>query len=516
MSEGALPVEIARGESVVDRGCELEVPKPCGLFIFGASGDLTRGKLMPALYRLERHGLLPERFFVMGLARSEMSDGAFRDAMGEAVRDAGPQDFDEDSWRRFAGRLYYSVVDYGDPASFRGFARRCGPLEEEHRTGGNRIFYLAVPPTVYEGIITNLGEAGLSGGKGEGYTHVVIEKPFGRDLRSAARLNSVLLRHFREDQIYRMDHYLAKETVQSILMFRFANSIFEPLWNRRYVDHVQITVAENIGIGKRGGYYDRSGVLRDMFQNHLFQLLALTAMEPPSAFEADRVRDEKVKVLRSVRPFPLKRLRDNVAVGQYGGGVLDGEEVRPYREEPKVAPDSTTPTYAALRVFIDNWRWNGVPFYLRSGKRLARKKAEISIHYRPVPHQMFASTLEERIEPNVLVLRIQPDEGISLFIQTKNPGSRVCLRPVLMDFSYPKVFTLSAYERILHDCMQGDQMLFVRQDGADAAWALLTPVIEELEAGLRPEGFPNYAAGSEGPREAAALIEKDGRLWRPI
>jgi glucose-6-phosphate 1-dehydrogenase len=368
---------------------------------------------------------------------------------------------------------------------------------------------------VYETIITNIGVAGFAE-EDEGYTHIVIEKPFGRDLESARKLNGTLRSFFKERQIYRMDHYLAKETVQDILMFRFANSIFEPLWNRRYIDHVQITVSETLGVEHRAGYYEKAGVLRDMFQNHIFQLLALVAMEPPSVFEAERVRDEKVKVFRSIRPFPLDRLGDCVAAGQYDKGAIGDAQTVGYREEPGIAPDSTTPTFAALRVLIDNWRWNGVPFYLRSGKRLPRRKAEISIHYKPVPHLMFAKTLEERIEPNMLALRVQPDEGISLYFQTKNPGTKVCLRPVLMDFSYPRVFFLSDYERILLDCMQGDQMLFVREDGVNQTWALLSPLIERLEAETKVEDFPNYASGSAGPPEADRLIEKDGRTWKAL
>jgi glucose-6-phosphate 1-dehydrogenase len=349
-----------------------------------------------------------------------------------------------------------------------------------------------------------------------GFTHIVVEKPIGWDLDSARRLNTVLSASFQEKQIFRMDHYLAKETVQNILMFRFANSIFEPLWNRRYIDHVQITVAEALGVEHRGGYYDKAGVIRDMFQNHIFQLLALTAMEPPALFEAERVRDEKVKVFRSVRPFPLDRLKDVLVLGQYGKGRPGDKEAVGYREEPGIPGDSITPTYAALKVFIDNWRWNGVPFYLRSGKRLRKKMSEISIHYKEVPHLMFSHAMTEDIEPNTLVLRIQPDEGINLNFQTKTPGSRVCLNPVAMDFGYEKIFSLTAYERILLDCMRGDQMLFVREDGVEQTWSLLTPVIERIEKETVVSYFPNYEAGSAGPDEAELLLKKDGREWRPI
>ncbi len=494
--------------------CEVELPGPSCLVVFGASGDLARRKIIPALYRLEARKLLSGNFCVMGAARTEMSDGEFRSLMREAVRNAFPEEFSEGAWEEFAEKLYYTALNYADGGAYRALSKRLAPIEEKHGTGGNRLFYLAVPPPVYETAIENLGASGLSGEE-RGYTHLVIEKPFGRDIASAARLNGILKGAFAERQIYRMDHYLAKETVQDVLMFRFANSIFEPLWNRRYIDHIQITVAETLGVEHRAGYYERAGVIRDMFQNHIFQLLALTAMEPPSLFEADRVRDEKVKVFRSVRPFPLERLSECVALGQYGQGETGGGRVPAYREEEGVAPESATPTYCAMKVHIDNWRWNGVPFYLRSGKRLKKRRAEISVHFRQAPHLMFANIMEGAIEPNNLVLRIQPEEGINLMFQTKRPGTRVCLSPVKMDFSYAKVFALEAYERVLLDCMQGDQMLFVREDGVRLTWELLSPVLERLEA-EPPPGFPNYASGSEGPAEAGEIIGRDGRKWRPL
>lgn len=509
------PGEVKGG--IILRGtdsCTIELPEPFCLVIFGASGDLTKRKILPALYRLSRNNLLPENFFVLGTSRTEMKDRAFRELMQKAVKRACAEDFSDTFWREFAKKLYYLPVSYPEVNTYTALSKNIASLEKKHRTAGNRIFYLAVPPAVYEPIILNLGDAGLSR-EDTGYNHIVVEKPIGRNLESAKRLNSILQKSFAEKQIYRMDHYLAKETVQNILMFRFANSIFEPLWNRRYIDHVQITVSETLGVEHRAGYYEKAGVIRDMFQNHIFQLLALTAMEPPPVFEADMVRDEKVKVFRSIRPFPLDRLYEHVSPGQYGKGKIAGKPVVAYRDEPEIHPESITPTFCALKVFIDNWRWNGVPFYLRSGKRLPAQKAEISIHYKRVPHLMFGEAID-RIAPNSLVLRVQPDEGISLIFQTKNPGSRVCLNNVLMDFSYQKVFLLSAYERVLLDCMQGDQMLFVRADGVEQTWALLTPVIELLESGTRPEHFPNYASGSSGPDEASALIERDGRSWRQL
>jgi glucose-6-phosphate 1-dehydrogenase len=495
--------------------CDVEIPRPFCLVVFGATGDLAKRKLLPSFYRLAKAGLLPDNYFVIGVARSSMGKAAFRGAVRDAVQSAMGKDFDFRSWSDFSQRVYYVKGDYAGTDSFRLLRRRIGDLEKRHATTGNRIFYLAVPPDVYEAVASNLGVAGLSREE-RGYSHIVVEKPIGRDLDSAKRLNSVLRKSFEESQIYRMDHYLAKETVQNILMFRFANSIFEPLWNRRYIDHVQITVSETLGIKHRAGYYDRAGVIRDMFQNHLFQLLALTAMEPPVAFQAENVRDEKVKVFRSVRPFPPDRVDDIAVLGQYGRGTVGGEEVVGYREEPNVPGDSTTATFAAMKVHIDNWRWNGVPFYLRSGKRLASRKAEISVHFRPVPHLMFARTLEGTIEPNTIIMRVQPHEGISLVFQAKTQGTRVCLGTETMDFSYQKISTLGDYERILLDCMQGDQMLFVREDGVEQTWALLSPLLERLDSAGEYKPFPNYEAGSTGPAAADLLITKDGRMWRPL
>ncbi|MEJ2696273.1 MAG: glucose-6-phosphate dehydrogenase [Candidatus Sulfobium sp.] len=495
--------------------CQIEIPGPFGMTVFGASGDLMQRKLLPSLYRLYRDKLLPENFFILGTARSQMKNPDFRAGMREAVKGAFPHDFRDDIWSGFSGRLYYLPLDYGRKDDYRSLKGKIAALEKKYRLSGKRIYYLAVPPGIYEPIASNIAASGLSRAGGRN-VQIVVEKPIGWDLDSSKRLNEVLRKPFREDQIYRIDHYLAKETVQNILMFRFANSIFEPLWNRRYVDHVQITVSETIGVGHRAGYYEKAGVIRDMFQNHLFQLLALTAMEPPSAFEAESVRDEKVKLFRSIRPFPLDRPGDFAVLGQYGPGEVMGGRARAYREEPGISAASVTPTFAALKVHVDNWRWNGVPFYLRSGKRLKRKKAEISIHYRQVPHLMFAKTLEERIEPNTLVIRVQPDEGISIVFEGKRPGTKVCLAPVYMDFAYQKVFSLGDYDRVLLDCMQGDQMLFVRQDAVEQTWALLTPLLEKLEAGADPREFPNYEAGSEGPSDACRLIESDRRSWRPL
>ena len=495
--------------------CELHLPGPFCLILFGASGDLSKRKIIPSLYRLSKDELLPESFFILGAARTEMDRSSFRAMMKDAVKEAFPEEFETGAWHTFEGKLYFKRVEYDNVDDYRSVKESMVSIEKEHETLGNRIFYLAVPPGVYETVIENLGKTGLSGEE-RGYTRIIIEKPIGNDLPSARKLNTVLRSSFSERQVYRMDHYLAKETVQNILMLRFANAVFEPLWNRRYIDHVQITVAEALGVEHRAGYYDRAGVIRDMFQNHLFQLLALTAMEPPSAFEAERVRDERMKVFSSVRPFPEEGLKDFVVLGQYGEGEIDGKGVAGYRSEPGIPADSVTPTYAALKVHIDNWRWDGVPFYLRSGKRLAERKAEISVHFKSVPHLMFARTLQERIEPNTIVIRVQPDEGINLIFQTKTQGTRVCLSTSTMDFVYRKMFSVSDYERILLDCMEGDQMLFVRGDGVEKTWEILSPLLTWLDLGAGVMEFPNYAAGTSGPTEADALIAKDDRAWRAL
>jgi glucose-6-phosphate 1-dehydrogenase len=496
--------------------CEIEIARPFCLVIFGAAGDLTKRKLIPAIYHLYTDGLLPHNFFIYAADRVKMGTNQYLNAIKDALTAAIPKIFDNDSWTNFSQKLYYTSLDFTQSKSYTtAFNKKLPSLEKNHGTGGNRIFYLAIPPTIFDDVIDNIGRTGLSG-EDIGYAHIVIEKPFGRDIESAKRLNTKLKEYFREEQIFRIDHYVAKETVQNMLMFRFANSIFEPLWNRRYIDHVQITVAETLGVEHRAGYYEKSGAIRDMFQSHLLQLLAVTAMEPPVGFNANRVRDEKIKVFRSIRPFPLDTLDEHFAIGQYGRGTILGKQVAAYREEPGVSAESTTPTFAAMKIFIDNWRWNGVPFYLRSGKRLPVRKTEISIHFKPPPHMMFTKVMDADIEPNILVFRLQPDEGISLMFQTKKQGTKVCLNPVLMDFTYKKEISHDAYEWVLLDCMLSDQMLFLRQEGVEETWALLTPVIEKLESTSRKDMFPNYDSGSSGPPEAHQFIEKDGRSWRPL
>lgn len=499
--------------------CEAPSAVSCTFIIFGATGDLTRRKLIPSLYRLAASGVLTDKFQVVGASRTPLTTDSFRTDMESSVRNT-VESFDVKAWESFARKLHYMPIDFSDTGSYRELMKLIDGLESENGIEGNRLFYVATPPSVYRPIIENLGEAGAAIEE-KGWTHVVVEKPFGRDLASARELDAVAHGYFREEQIYRIDHYLGKETVQNILMLRFANTIFEPIWNRRYVDHVQITVAETLGVEKRAGYYEQAGVLRDMFQNHILQVLSLIAMEPPSVFESELVRDERVKVLRALRPMPMDNLEKHVVIGQYSQGEIGGEEVPGYRREYEVAPDSEVPTYAALEIYIDNWRWQGVPFYLRSGKRLKKRFSEVVIQFKQVPHRLFEEAMEEEIGPNALVLGIQPDERVQLRFHTKNPGTRMCLRDVLMDFPYLEGYsgmTFEAYERVLLDCMAGEKTLFVRTDGIELSWAFITPLLEFLESGggkkgTRPE-LEEYRAGSWGPEGAENLIRKGGRRWK--
>ena len=478
-------------------------PDPCTIVIVGASGDLTSRKLVPALFNLYLNGGLPETFLIVGCSRSKMSDQDFRNKMKDAI--IGSDSPDHQKWEAFAPYLHYRSIDYGDLPSFMRLAEALRDLNNTYKTRGNRIFYLAIPPSLYEKAARMIGQAGLSdeNANGNGWSRIVVEKPFGRDLETAIELDQSLHESFQERQIFRIDHYLAKETVQNILMLRFANSIFEPIWNRGYIDHVSITAAETLGVEHRAGYYEQAGVLRDMFQNHMMQLLALTAIEPPSLFEANRVRDEKIKEYRALRPFPVEKSKEHILLGQYGPGAIDGKKVPGYRDEKGVRPDSLTPTFAIIKVFIDNWRWQGVPFYLTSGKRLAKKLTEIRIQFKEVPHSMFRPVLGEHITANRLVLGIYPEEKITLTFQTKNPGAKVCLRSVTMDFHYHQDYqgpVLEAYEKVLLDCMLGDQTLFWRQDSVEVCWSFLTPILQECEScGDRSEMLLSYESGSRGP-----------------
>jgi glucose-6-phosphate 1-dehydrogenase len=497
-------------------GLRLErAPQPNVMVIFGASGDLTRRKLLPALYNLARQGLLPGGFSAVGFARRPKSHEEFRAEMRQAAakEQAGARPLQESVWDAFAQGIYYHQADFQDPQGYERLRELLEHIDNQRGTNGNRLFYLATPPSYYVGICQQLAAAGLAHSE-PGWTRIIIEKPFGRDLATAQELNRQVHQVFSEEQIYRIDHYLGKETVQNILVFRFANGIFEPIWNRRYVDHVQITVAESLGIEGRSGYYEEAGAIRDVIQNHTLQLLTLVAMEPPAAFEAEAVRNEKVKVLWAIRPLTPAEVRERTVRGQYGpGGSVPG-----YRQEPGVAPDSLTETFVALKLYVDNWRWAGVPFYLRSGKRLPKRATEISIHFRQPPLLLFEQSAASVIEPNVLALRIQPDEGISLKFGCKVPNPQILVRPVKMDFYYGASFGAEppdAYERLLLDCMSGDSTLFTRHDEIELAWALVTSIIEGWRQTPPPQ-FPSYEAGTWGPGEAHELIERDGRRWRRL
>ena len=484
---------------------------PCAVVIFGATGDLTRRKLVPALYNLQHDGLLPERFAIVGAARSDSSREAWLAELEQAVREFSRRELDERVWRKLADAISY--VRYEGEDGFARLAEHLRSVDGEHGTGGNRLFYLSVPPSAIPALIEGLHGAGLDrpaeGGK---WSRVVLEKPFGHDGDSARELNRIVNAAFPEREVFRIDHYLGKETVQNLLVFRFANAIFEPLWNQKYVEHVQITVAESLGVEGRGRYYEEAGATRDMVQNHMFQLLCLTAMEPPVSLRPDAIRDEKVKVLQALRPLEPGRVSDSSVRGQYLGGVIDGKEVRGYHEERGVAPDSRTETYVALRILIDNWRWAGVPFYLRAGKRLRHRITEIALQFKDVPHRLFR---HDPPSPNTLVLRIQPDEGMMLSFDVKVPGTQEKIKTVNMDFLYREAFGQEppeAYERLLLDAMQGDSTLFIRRDEVEASWSY----IDRLHEGwaLEDTARAGYTAGTWGPAEAHVMLARDVRTWR--
>ncbi|MFH1023733.1 MAG: glucose-6-phosphate dehydrogenase [Planctomycetota bacterium] len=492
--------------------------EPCAIVIFGASGDLARRKLIPALYNLALARQLPPGFAVVGFGRTEKTDAAFREEMLAAVNEFSRQrPADPAVWKTFADSLVYHVADYDDPAGYRRLAERLSAHDRERGTGGNRLFYLATPPATFPVIIENIGAAGFTGDGPDspGWERILVEKPFGSDLDSARDLNRRILNGFPEPFIFRIDHYLGKETVQNIIVARFANTIFEPLFNHRHVDHVQITVAETVGVESRARYFDSIGILRDMVQNHMLQLLALVAMEPPVSLAAEAIRDEKLKVLKALRPMTPADVRECVVRGQYAPGVIGAGNVSGYRGEKDVPPDSRMETFAALKLFIDNWRWAGVPFYLRAGKRLPRKVTEVTVVFKDVPRILFNKREDKPLEPNTLHLHIQPDEGMRLRFCVKVPGTETEVRGANMDFTYGTSFGKEppeAYERLLLDAMRGDATLFTRVDEVDAAWQFVTPILRAWEAAPPPE-FPNYAAGTPGPREAEELLGRDGRKW---
>jgi glucose-6-phosphate 1-dehydrogenase len=491
---------------------------PCVMTIFGATGDLTKRKLIPALCNLAQESLLPAQFAIVGFAGNDFTTESFRKMLAEEIPKFAPAPIDSKQWNWMSERIYYVKGDFQDANAFQRLEAQIAEADKEHNTLGNRLFYLAVAPRFFSAIATMLGQCCLSKEEGTRWARVIVEKPFGHDLASAKQLNQELSQVLTEKQIYRIDHYLGKETVQNVMVFRFSNNIIEPLWNRNYVDHVQITAAETVGVEHRGNFYETAGALRDMVPNHLFQLLTMTAMEPPISFDADEVRNKQAEVLHAIQPLGPEEVLTNMVRGQYGSGIVDGQRVVGYRSEPDVARDSNTETFVALKLLIDNWRWAGVPFYLRTGKRLAQRMTEIVIQFRRTPFVLFRNTTVRNLETNRLVIHIQPDEGISLSFGAKVPGSVMKLGLVNMDFDYSTYFGTehsTGYERLLRDCMAGDATLFQRADMVEAGWSVIQPILDVWHA-LPARGFPNYAAGSWGPIEAEELLEKDGRSWRRI
>lgn len=516
---------IPQGKKILtckDFFCTESLPKPAGIIIFGASGDLTHRKLLPSLFNLFLKDLLPKNFYILGIARSGFTDDTFREKIETELSEESSIDalkVDE-----FIKRCFYISGDYEALSLYSDLKWRIKSLDREFSTGSNKIFYMAVPPELYIPIIENLGDLGLTYDENDSsYSRVVVEKPFGFDLDSAIELDKKLHLILREDQIYRIDHYLGKETVQNILIFRFANSLFEPIWNNHYIDDVQITVAEDLGVEHRAGYYEKAGVLRDMFQNHMMQLLSLVAMEPPASFDADEIHNEKIKLFRSIRKFPEdEKLSEWIVRGQYGTGQIDGHDVIEYRRESGVNAVSKTETFAAAKFLIDNWRWSGVPFYLRSGKRLQKRVSEIVITFKRVPHSIFPQLSVDDIPANMLRINIQPEEGIVLSFQAKHPGPKLCMSTLTMNFDYEEVFgdkPPDAYERLLLDCMLGDQTLFIRNDVMKEAWTIFTPILrnwaDESEEKVEKE-LHIYKSGSWGPEEASELLKKDGREWQQL
>jgi glucose-6-phosphate 1-dehydrogenase len=494
------------------------MPQPCTVVIFGATGDLTHRKLIPALYNLAADGDLPSSLSVVGFARRDKTDDVFRTELEDAAKKFSRQGVQQELWQSFASRVFYHRSEFSDAEGYKTLATKLDEIDAKYGTRGNRLFYLSVAPSEFEGILKNLKEAGLNKSPSGGWSRVIVEKPFGYDLATARELNTVVNNTFHEADTFRIDHFLGKETAQNIMVLRFANAIFEPLWNNRYIDHVQITASEPLGVEGRGPYYDSSGALRDMVQNHLLQLLCLTAMEPPTDLSADSVRDEKVKVVRSLRRMSPEEVAANVVRGQYDAGAINGKNVVGYRAEDRVNPQSMTESYVALKVNVDNWRWAGIPFYVRVGKRLPKGGTEIAVQFRAAPTVLF-NKVGSVVGSNVLVIRIQPDEGISLRMQAKIPGAAVRIEPVKMDFHYGTSFgkaSPEAYERLLLDAMSGDATLFARRDEVEQAWKFIDDIEHAWHESATPPPLALYPAGSWGPKEADELIERDGRAWRRL
>ena len=500
-------------------GQSLAAP-PAVIVIFGAAGDLTKRKLIPALFNLAAQKLLSSQIAMVGIDRVEMDSDAYRQTLSEEIKSYVGDGFNQDLWEANVGKAYYMPGDFRNAESYQQLKKFLLEVDQEQGTPGNYLFYLATPPSFFGVIATELGKAGLAEEVDDRWRRIIIEKPFGRDLESARELNATLHQSFAEHQIYRIDHYLGKETVQNIMAYRFGNGTVEPIWNHRYIDHVQITVAESLGVEDRASYYEEAGALRDMIANHLLAVLSVVAMEPPNSFEADAIRDEQIKVLKAIQPFDPEQVLNDTVRGQYGEGVLgNGDHLHAYRDEPGIADDSSTETFVAMKLMIDSWRWAGVPFYLRTGKRMPGRYSEIVIQYKHGPNMMFRGVRERRkdISPNYLVLRIQPNEGISMEFNAKVPGTIFNVSSVCMDFDYDDYFdestTASGYETLIYDCLSGDATLFKSADNIEVCWELVQPILDVWQA-LPPRSFPNYPAHSEGPEEASELLRRDGYEWK--